>query len=214
MYLIFYVIIGVCLLSALSLLVSWAVVWLFLNPVQVQPKGLFQRLTKAMQIAMFQKLISYFQPSKRSKRKIPSYQRKSKKLIRYGLSWAVLVLTLTNFTAFCQNDTLPKSRKDSLTIWLPYIVRDLQDYDLVKQKSYYQAEQIKGLQAIANAQKNISIRQNIRLETYSGSIVKLQRSNESLQIVLKSTRKKLIKSRVENWCWRIGSVAGLYFIFR
>lgn len=118
-----------------------------------------------------------------------------------------------NFTAFSQNDTIPKSRKDSLAIWLPLIVQDLKDYDLVKQKSYYQAEQIKGLQAISNAQKNISIRQNLKLENFSSSIIKLQNQNTFLQIEVKSTRKKLIKSRLENWLWRGGSVAGLYFIF-
>lgn len=213
MSLLFYILIGVCLLGAFSYFVSWAVVFIFLNPVQIQPKGLFQKLIKILQIAMLRKLIGYFQPSKLSKRRIPSYKRKSKKLILYGLSWVVLVLTLTNFTAFSQNDTIPKSRKDSIEVWLPYIVRDLKDYDLVKQKSYYQAEQIKGLQAIATAQKNVSIRQNIRLESYSSSIVKIQATNTNLQIDLKSTRKKLIKSRVENWVWRVGSVAGLYFIF-
>lgn len=214
MSLLFYILIGVCSLGAFSFFVSWAVVSIFFNPVQVQPKGLFQKLIQILQKAMFQKLISYFQPLKRSKRKIQSSTRKSKKLILYGWSWAVLLLTSTNFTAFCQNDTIPKKRIDSLSIWLPYIVRDLQDYDLVKEKSYYQAEQIKGLQAITNAQKNISIRQNITLQNYSGSIIQLQQSKESLQIDLKSMREKLIKSRFENWVWRGASIAGLYFIFR
>lgn len=213
MHLIFYVLIGVLSLACFSLLVLWLLASAFFAPVQIQPKGLRQRLTKAMQIAMYQKLINYFQPSKRSKRKIQYLPRKSKKLIRYAQSWAVLLLTLTNFTAFSQNDTIPKSRKDSLEIWLPFIVQDLKDYDLIKQKSYYQAEQIKGLQAISNAQKNISIRQNLKLETYSSSIIKLQNQNTFLQIEVKSTRKKLIKSKIENWLWRGGSVAGLYFIF-
>lgn len=214
MSLLFYVLIGVCLAFALSFFVSWAVVSIFFNPVQIQPKGLFQRLIQILQKAMFQKLISYFQPSKRSKRRIQSYKRKSKKLIRYVPNLVLLALTLTNFTAFCQNDTIPKTRKDSIAVWLPYIVRDLKDYDLVKQKTYYQAEQIKGLQAITNAQKNISIRQNLKLESFSSSIIKLQNQNTFLQIDLKSTRKKLIKSRLENWAWRGASIAGLYFILR
>lgn len=213
MNLLFYVLIGVFSLACFSFLVSWSLVSAFLTPVQVQPKGLQQRLTKAMQIVIWLKFISYFQPSKRSKRKIRLSTKKSKRLIRYGSSWVLLLLTLTNFTAFSQNDTIPKSRKDSLAIWLPFIVHDLKDYDLVKQKSYYQAEQIKGLQAISNAQKNISIRQNLKLENFSSSILKLQNQNTFLQIDLKSTRKKLIKSKIENWLWRGGSVAGLYFLF-
>lgn len=214
MYLLFYVVIGVCSLVALSLFVSWAVVSLFLSPVQVQPKGLFQKLIKAMQIVILRKLINFFQPLKRSKRKIQSLPKKSKKLTLYGSNLVLLALTLTNSTAFCQNDTIPKSRKDSIAVWLPYIVRDLKDYDLVKQKTYYQAEQIKGLQAISNAQKNISVRQSITLQSYSGSIVVLQKSINNLQAEAKKQRKKLIKSRLENWAWRVGAIAGLYFILR
>lgn len=90
----------------------------------------------------------------------------------------------------------------------------MKDYDLVKQKSYYQDQQIKGLQAITTTQKNISIRQNIRLESYSSSILKLQQTNNDLQIDLKSTRKKLIKSRFENWVWRAGSVVAIYSLIK
>jgi hypothetical protein len=119
---------------------------------------------------------------------------------------------LTSFTSFCQTDTT-KTRKDSLEKWIPFIVKDLKDYDLVKQKSYYQAEKIKGLEAITNAQKNLSIRQSISLETYINYNLKIQSINKNLETDLKENRKKLIKSRFENWCWRVGAVGGLYFLF-
>jgi hypothetical protein len=119
---------------------------------------------------------------------------------------------LTSFTSFSQTDTT-KTRKDSITVWLPYIVKDLKDYDLVKQKSYYQDQKIKGLEAITNAQKNLSIRQNISLESYVNFNIKLQTTNKNLQADIKLSRKKLIKSRLENWFWRASSVAGIYFLF-
>lgn len=149
---------------------------------------------------------------KPSKKRILLYKKKSKRLIRLGLNWAFLVLMLTSFTSFSQTDTT-KTRKDSITVWLPYIVKDLKDYDLVKQKSYYQDQKIKGLEAITNAQKNLSIRQNISLESYVNFNIKLQTTNKNLQADIKLSRKKLIKSRLENWFWRASSVAGIYFLF-
>lgn len=119
---------------------------------------------------------------------------------------------LTSFTSFCQTDTT-KTRKDSIQIWLPYIVKELKDYDLVKQKSYYQDQKIKGLETITNAQKNLSIRQSISLESYLNYNLKIQSINKNLETDLKENRKKLIKSRLENWFWRVGSVAVLYFLF-
>jgi hypothetical protein len=119
---------------------------------------------------------------------------------------------LTSFTSFCQTDTT-KTRKDSLEKWIPFIVKDLKDYDLVKQKSYYQDEKIKGLEAITNYQKNLSIRQNISLESYVSLNIKLQATNKNLEANIKLRRKKLIKSRLENWFWRAGSVASIYFLF-
>jgi len=119
---------------------------------------------------------------------------------------------LTSFTSFCQTDTT-KNRKDSLENWLPFIVKDLKDYDLVKQKSYYQEQKIKGLEAITNYQKNLSIRQSISLESYVSFNIKLQATNENLQADIKLSRKKLIKSRFENWFWRACSVASIYFLF-
>jgi len=146
------------------------------------------------------------------KQKIQLLMQKSKKLTRLGSNWAFLILMLTSFTSFCQTDTT-KTRKDSIQIWLPYIVKELKDYDLVKQKSYYQEKKIKGLEAITNAQKNLSIRQSISLESYLAYNLKIQSINKNLETDLKANRKKLIKSRLENWCWRVGSVVGIYFLF-
>lgn len=117
-----------------------------------------------------------------------------------------------SFTSFSQTDTT-KTRKDSIAVWLPYIVKDLKDYDFLKQKSYYQDQKIKGLEAITNAQKNLSIRQSISLESYVSFNIKLQADNKYLQADIKLRRKKLIKSRIENWFWRAGSVASIYFLF-
>jgi serine protease inhibitor len=119
---------------------------------------------------------------------------------------------LTSFTSFCQTDTT-KTRKDSLEKWIPFIVKDLKDYDLVKQKSYYQEQKIKSLEEITNTQKNLSIRQSISLESYLNYNLKIQSINKNLETDLKENRKKLIKSRLENWSWRAISVGAIYFLF-
>lgn len=114
-------------------------------------------------------------------------------------------------TAFCQADTLTKSQNDSLVFFLPFIIHDLQDYDLLKSKTNLQEQQIKGLQAISNSQKNVSLRQNLRLESYSNSYLKIESENNRLKLDLKSKTKKAVKRGLENWFWRGLAVAIIYF---
>lgn len=117
---------------------------------------------------------------------------------------------MPNNTAFCQVDTLSKIQKDSLVYYLPFIVQDLKDYDLLKFKTTLQQQQIKGLQAINNSQKNVSLRQNLRLESYSNTYIKLESENNRLKIDLKSKTKKAFNRGLENWIWRGLAVSIIY----
>ena len=93
-------------------------------------------------------------------------------------------------TANCQNDTLSKSQLDSLVSWVGAINTDLHDYDLVKQKSYLQGEQIKGLKLIEQKQTAISLRKEFKLSSFSSQIIDLQNQNFALQNKLYATKRK------------------------
>jgi hypothetical protein len=156
---------------------------------------------------MIQKYRNFLQKSKRSKDRIQFYRNLSNKLILYGLKFVLLNLAFQSNTAFCQTDTLTSSQKDSITyFYLPYIIADLKDFDLLKQKSDLQAKQIKGLQSIANNQKNLSVRQSIKIEGYSNSLLKVQTNNYTLQTNLATTKKQRNLARLENWLWRGGAI--------
>jgi hypothetical protein len=106
-------------------------------------------------------------------------------------------------TAFSQTDTLTNSQKDSIAYYyLPFMIAELQDYDLLKQKSALQEKQIKGLQAITTNQKNLSVRQSIKIESYYTSLLKVQTDNYTLQTNLTTATRQRKVSRLENWIWR------------
>lgn len=86
------------------------------------------------------------------------------------------------------------------------MIAELQDYDLLKQKSVIQEKQIKGLQAITTNQKNVSVRQSIKIENYSHSLLKIQTDNVNLQTNLTKTTKQRNWARLENWGWRAGAI--------
>lgn len=90
--------------------------------------------------------------------------------------------------------------------WIGFINTDLHDYDLIKQKSYLQEQQIKGLQAITRKQTEISVRKEYKLNSYSTIILQLQNQNNSLQTDLKAVKKQRNKARFEVWAWRGGFI--------
>lgn len=90
--------------------------------------------------------------------------------------------------------------------WIGFINTDLHDYDLIKQKSALQHEQIKGLQAIASKQKEISVRKEYKLSSYGSIILQLQNQNKALQTDLKAVKKQRNKARFEVWAWRGGFI--------
>lgn len=126
----------------------------------------------------------------------------------------ILIFLLSSITAICQRDTLTKPQIDSLISWIGAINTDLKDYDLLKQKSHYQGEQIKGLEAIRRKQNSLGIRTQIKLSGFSSQIIKLETQNNDLQAELKSVRRKSRKRSIENWLWRGVALTELYFAIR
>lgn len=78
----------------------------------------------------------------------------------------------------------------------------MKDYDFVKQKSYFQDKQIKGLQAITQKQQAISQRKEFKLSSFSGEIISLQSKVSTLQSNLIDTKKQSFRRGFENWIWR------------
>ena len=196
---------GLCLLVVCLLCLWFLVAINYSFRVIVQSRTLQRILITEIKAVMFRRLKRYFQGWKRSKRKTAPLRHRYKKLILCGMSCVLLNLLLPNNTAFCQTDTLTSYKKDSVVYFLPFIIADLQNYDLLKQKTALQEQRIKGLQAITQNQKNVSLRQNLRLESYSNTLLGLQSENSRLKIDLKSKTKKAFKRGLENWIWRGGA---------
>lgn len=162
-----------------------------------------------------QRYRNYLQESKRSKEATQFYKKISNKLIHCGLKFVLLGLVFQSNIAFSQTDTLTEPQKDSIAYYyLPFMIAELKDYDLLKQKSAIQEKQIKGLQAISTNQKNLSVRQSIKIESYSTSLLKVQTDNYNLQTNLTKITKQRNLSRLENWLWRGGAIYFLGKIFK
>jgi hypothetical protein len=106
----------------------------------------------------------------------------------------------------CQKDTLTTQELSNYYKLIGLINTDLKDYDLVKEKSALQEQQIKGLQAISHKQQAISVRKEFQLDRYANQIIQLQTKTTTLQSQLSTTQKKLKWATVENWLWRGGAV--------
>lgn len=171
----------------------------------IQSKELRKILISELKVEMFRRLKRFFHGLNPLKRKTVRYRYRYKKLILCVVSCILLNLLLPNNTAFCQTDTLTRYQKDSVVYYLPFIIQDLQNYDLLRQKTALQEQRIKGLQSITQNQKNVSLRQNLRLESFSNTMLSLQAENSRLKIDLKSKTKKAFKRGIENWIWRGGA---------
>lgn len=112
-----------------------------------------------------------------------------------------------SLTATSQSDTLSKTEVDSLIALLPRINTELKDYDLLKQKMYIQFEVIKAMQDKSRTQNALSVRKELKLDSYATAIIQLQASNLKLSTDLKQAKKKKFWRGVENWGWRIGAAA-------
>lgn len=164
---------------------------------------------------IIQQYKSYFPRLNHLKNRIPYLSKSKSRLIRYGLNCVLLSLVFQSNTAFSQTDTLTSSQKDSIAYYyLPFMISELQDYDLLKQKSALQDKQIKGLQAVSTNQKNLSVRQSIKIEAYANTQLKLQSDNTTLKNLLTATKKKAFWRNVENWVWRGGAIYLMGKIFK
>lgn len=85
---------------------------------------------------------------------------------------------------------------------------------MIKQKSHYQGEQIKGLEAIQRKQNSLGVRKEMKLSSFSSQIIKLETQNNDLQAELKSVRKKSRKRSIENWVWRGVALTEIYLAIR
>lgn len=129
-------------------------------------------------------------------------------------TFVILLISLFySITATCQIDTLTSQQKDSLISWIARINTDLKDYDLIKQKSTFQAEKIHGLEAINKSQQAINVRQQVKLDAFGTSIIQLQSQNFTLSTSLNKAEKKAFWSGLENWAWRAGAAFLLYKTF-
>ena len=131
-----------------------------------------------------------------------------KRLTPYGRKMPVLLLIslFAPIMGICQKDTLTTQELSNYYNLIGLINTDLKDYDLVKEKSALQEQQIKGLQAISHKQQAISVRKEFQLDRYANQIIQLQTKTTTLQSQLSTTQKKLRWARVENWLWRGGAV--------
>ena len=159
--------------------------------------------------ATFQpKYYSYIGKLKPCKNRLQRLKAKSKSLIRLGWKMPVLLLIsqFVSITATCQKDTLTTQELNKYYSLIGLINTDLKDYDLVKQKSALQDQQIKGLQAITHKQQAVSVRKEYKLDLYASQITQLQINNTNLQSQVSTTTKKLKWARLENWLWRGGAL--------
>lgn len=154
-----------------------------------------------------QKYKNYSQRLNHSKNRILYLSKSKNRLILCGLNCVLLNLLFQSNTAFSQTDTLTSSQKDSIAYYyLPFMIAELKDYDLLKQKSAIQEKQIKGLQAISSNQKSLSVRQSIKIENFSTSLLNSQTKINTLQISLDKTTRQRNWARLENWIYRGGAI--------
>jgi hypothetical protein len=178
----------------------WCVL-VILRPIRFQKKSQKRRENK---LKFLQKSMLFKNKLKNFKETMIFKNQKSIELIRYGLQTLliIIILVISQTTANCQTDTLSHHQKDSLVLFLSAINKDLIDYDLLKEKSFHQGEQIKGLKAIQQQQNQVSFRKELKLDMYSNSIIKLQNENFRLQNDLTISKKKGFNRGLENWFWR------------
>lgn len=166
------------------------------------------KLCQLRSLMKFQtKYWNYTDKLKPCRSKTRHWSKGFKRLIPYGRRMPVLLLISLSvpITATCQSDTLTTQELSNYYSLIGLINTDLKDYDLVKQKSALQTQQIKGLQAISRKQQAISVRKEFQLDRYANQIIQLQSKTTTLQSQLHTTTKKLKWAKVENWVWRGGA---------
>lgn len=76
-----------------------------------------------------------------------------------------------------------------------------------------QAEKIHGLEKINNSHQAINVRQQVKLDAFSTSIISLQSQNFTLSTRLNKAQKKVFWRGLENWAWRLGAAFLIYKTF-